>query len=224
MACPGSPCHIKPQKCCYNVQITCSKIHLKTLQMLLQKLRKKFIPAIIQSILPLVVYSLVMPAGVLIGCLLKRSTKFYKQKGSKSFSINIGYDSCWTLANDLLNPELLFMNNVHLVEKGNLTLAESIFSSIKNCNDVTCNKHKQFLTSHIMAVSFKLKNFDFPSLSFSTVSKPVSYVPASLSFANSCSFSSDVSALSLKLCLILPTSVTVLYVQVMSVIGNLFSQ
>ena len=49
-----------------------------------------------------------------------------------------------------------------------------------------------------MAVSFKLNNFDFPPLSFSTVSKPVSFVPDSLSFATACSSCSDVSALSHK--------------------------
>ena len=48
-------------------------------------------------------------------------------------------------------------------------------------------------------MSFKLNNFDFPPLSFSTVSKPVSSVPAaSLSFATACSSSSDVSAVSHK--------------------------
>ena len=46
-----------------------------------------------------------------------------------------------------------------------------------------------------MAVSFKLNHFDFPPLFSSIVSKPVSSVPALLSFANACSFSSDVSAL-----------------------------
>ena len=49
-----------------------------------------------------------------------------------------------------------------------------------------------------MAVSFKLNYFDFPRLRSSTVFKPVSSVPASLSFATACSFSSDVSALSHK--------------------------
>ena len=49
-----------------------------------------------------------------------------------------------------------------------------------------------------MAVSFKLNNFNFPPLSFSTVSKPVSSVPALLSFAVAYSVSSDVSALSHK--------------------------
>ena len=46
-----------------------------------------------------------------------------------------------------------------------------------------------------MAVSFKLKNFDFLPLPFSTSSKPASSVFVSLSFATACSSSSDVSAL-----------------------------
>ena len=60
----------------YVGQITCSKIHLKTLQMDSQKLSEHFNPTIIRSILPLVVYSVVMSANLLIGCLSKRSTKF----------------------------------------------------------------------------------------------------------------------------------------------------
>ena len=130
--------------------------------------------------------------------LIKEVNQILKAKCSKSFFIYISYDSCWTFANGSLNPDLFFSDNVHLVEKGNLKLAESIFSSIKNYNDITCNKHKQFLTSFKMAVSFKLNNFDFPPLSFSTVSKLVSSVASSLSFATACSFSSDVSALSHK--------------------------
>ena len=106
--------------------------------------------------------------------------------------------SCWTFANGSLNPDLFFSDNKHLVRKGNLKLAEAIFSSIENCNGVTCNKHKQFLISYKMAVSFKLNNFDFPSLPFSIVSKPVSSVPASLLFATACSSFSYVSALSHK--------------------------
>ena len=126
-----------------------------------------------------------MPAGVLS---IKEVSQILKANCFKSFFIYIGYDSCWTFANGSLNPDLFISDNVHLVKKGNLKLVESIFSLIKNCNDVTCNKHKQFLAFYKMAVSFKLNNSDFPPLS-STVSKPVSSVPASLSFATACSFS-----------------------------------
>ena len=76
MAGPESPYHIKPQKCLYVEQAPGSKIHLKTLHMVLWKLQKHFNPAIIQSKLPLVVYSLVMPAGLLNGCLLKGQPNF----------------------------------------------------------------------------------------------------------------------------------------------------
>ena len=49
-----------------------------------------------------------------------------------------------------------------------------------------------------MAVYFKLNNFHFPALFFSSVSKTVYSVPASLSFVTACSSSSYVSALSDK--------------------------
>ena len=49
-----------------------------------------------------------------------------------------------------------------------------------------------------MTVPFKLNNVDFLPLSFSTLSKPASSVPASLSFATACRSSSYVSALSHK--------------------------
>ena len=49
-----------------------------------------------------------------------------------------------------------------------------------------------------MDVSFKLNNSDFSPLSFFTVSKPVSFVPVSLSFATACRPSRYASALSHK--------------------------
>ena len=73
-------------------------------------------------------------------------------------------------------------------------LAESVFSSIKICSGVTFNKHKQFLISCKMTVSFKLNNFDFSPLFFPTASKPVSSDPASLSFATAFRSSNYVSA------------------------------
>ena len=119
--------------------------------------------------------------------LIKEVNHIFKAKCSKSFFIYIGYDSCWTFANGSLNPDLFFPDIVHLLEKGNLKLAESIFSSIENYNNgVTCNKHKQFLV------------FDFPPLFFSTASKLASSIPSSLSFVTACSSSSDISALSHK--------------------------
>ena len=115
--------------------------------------------------------------------LIKEVNEILNEKCSRLFFIYISYDSYWTVANGSLNPDLFFLDNVHLVEKGNLKLAESKFSSIENCNGITCNSQKKFLMSYKMAVSFKLNNSDFSPLSFSTVSKPICFVPVSLSFA-----------------------------------------
>ena len=74
-----------------------------------------------------------------------------------------------------------------------------------------------------MAVSFKSNNFDFPPVSFFTVSRPVSSVPASLSFATTCRSSSYVSARPHKsLSGLTNVSVMVLFVEVMSILENLF--
>ena len=74
-----------------------------------------------------------------------------------------------------------------------------------------------------MAVSFKSNNFDFPPVSFFTVSRPVSSVPASLSFATTCRSSSYVSARPHKsLSGLTNVSVMVLFVEVMSILVNLF--
>ena len=98
--------------------------------------------------------------------LIKEVREILKGKFSKLFFVYISYDSCCTVANGLLNPDLFFLDNVHLVEQGNLKLAESIFSSIENCNSITCNKQKQFLISYKMTVSFELNNSDFPLFLF----------------------------------------------------------
>ena len=131
----------------------------------------------------------------------KGVNEILKAKCSKSFFTTVTYISfnkCWVVANDLLNPDLFFLDNVPLVEKGNLKLAESIISSIENCNSVTCNRHKQFLISYKIAVSFKLKKCDFPPSSLSAVCKPVSSVPVLLSFATACRSSSYANAFSDK--------------------------
>ena len=74
-----------------------------------------------------------------------------------------------------------------------------------------------------MAVSFKSNNFDFPPVSFFTVSRPVASVPASLSFATTCRSSSYVSARPHKsLSGLTNVSVMVLFVEVMSILENLF--
>ena len=56
----------------------------------------------------------------------------------------------------------LILENVHLAENENLKLKESIFSLVKNFDNVGHNNHIQFNKSYKMAVSFKLNNVDFP--------------------------------------------------------------
>ena len=50
--------------------------------------------------------------------LIKEVSQILKAKCFKSFFIYIGCDSCSTFANGSLNPDLFFLENVHLVEKG----------------------------------------------------------------------------------------------------------
>ena len=129
-----------------------------------------------------------------------------------------------TSANGSLNPDLFFLENVHLVEKGNLKMVESVFNSIRNCNGVTCNKQKKFLKSSKMAVSFKLNNnFGFAPLTFSTVSKSVS--PVSLfSYHLLLHASRPVMfpPFHLNFSLIPPKSLMLLFDQVMPIQVNLF--
>ena len=54
-----------------------------------------------------------------------------KRKCSQSCFTFICPDSDWTLSNGSLDPDLFYLDNVHLVENGNLKLAASIFSLIK---------------------------------------------------------------------------------------------
>ena len=58
--------------------------------------------------------------------LIKEVNEILKAKCSKSLFTYISYESCWTVANGSLNPDIFFLDNVHLVEKGNLKLAINI--------------------------------------------------------------------------------------------------
>ena len=65
------------------------------------------------------------------------------------------HSSGWTLANSSLNADLYYSDKLHLVKKGNLKLAESIFNSIEVSNDfISRNHNNKFSKSYKMAVSF----------------------------------------------------------------------
>ena len=74
-------------------------------------------------------------------------------ESSYTFAI---HDSGWTLADGSLNADLYYSDRLHLVEKGNLNLAESIFNSTEVSKD--SNHNNKFSKSYKMTVSFKLNN------------------------------------------------------------------
>ena len=94
---------------------------------------------------------------------IKKVNQILKLKCYKSSFTFVSYDSGWTLASGSVNVDLYYSDRLHLVEKGNLKLAESIFNSTEVSNDVICRNHNnKFSKSNKMAVSFKLNNTDFP--------------------------------------------------------------
>ena len=111
----------------------------------------------------------------------------------------------WTDNNDTLDPSLFYHDKLHLIQKGNIKLSESIITATEDrnigqnthFNKMSNKKHNQFIKTYKMAASFKLNHADFPSLLNSTVCKPLSYVSSSLSFKTaSRSFSNKVRAIS----------------------------
>ena len=109
--------------------------------------------------------------------------------------------------NDTLAPSLFYHEKLHLIQKGNIKLSESIITATEDrnigqnthLNKMSNKKHNQFTKTYKMAASFKLNHADFPPLPNSTASKPVSYVSSLLSFTTvSRSFSNKVRAISFK--------------------------
>ena len=78
--------------------------------------------------------------GQYIECILKRSI-ISKNKMLLNVFTFIFPDSGWTLSNGSLDPDLFYLDIVHLVENGNLKLAESIFSLIQNIDNIKHNNH-----------------------------------------------------------------------------------
>ena len=118
---------------------------------------------------------------------IKKVNQILKLKCYESSQTFVSYDSSWTLANGSLNADLYYSDRLHLVEKGYLKFAESIFNSIEVSIDFICRNHNnKFSNWYKMAASFKLNNADFLPLPFPSASKPVSSISASLPFTNAC--------------------------------------
>ena len=100
------------------------------------------------------------------GVYIKEVNDLLKTKYSQLRFTLICPDSDCPLSNGFLDPDLFYLDNIHLVENGNLELVESVFSLIKNFDNVKYYSHIQFNKCYKMAVYFKLNNADFPLLSF----------------------------------------------------------
>ena len=79
---------------------------------------------------------------------MKEVNDILKTKFSQSCFTFICPDSDWTLSNGSLDPDLFYLDNVHFVKNGNFKLAGSIFSLIKNFDNVKHNNHIQFNKSY----------------------------------------------------------------------------
>ena len=113
----------------------------------------------------------------------------------------------WTDNNDALDPSLFYQDKLHLIQKGNIKLSESIITTTKDANigqntlfnEMRKKKHNQFMKTYKMGASFNLNHADFLPLLNSTVFKPVSSVSSSISCTTaSRSFSNKVNVLSFK--------------------------
>ena len=115
---------------------------------------------------------------------IKKINQILKLKCCESSYTFVSYGRRLTLADGSLNADLYYSDRLHLLEKGNLKLAESIFNSIEVSND--SNHNNKFSKSYKMAVSFKLNNAEFPPLPSPSTSKPVSSISPSLPFITAC--------------------------------------
>ena len=105
----------------------------------------------------------------------------------------------------MLDSLLFCQDKLHLIQKGNIKLSESVIKATEDSdigrniffNEMTNKKHNQLMKTCKM--SFKLNHADFPPLLHFTVSEPVSSVSSSLLCTTaSRSFSNKVSALPFK--------------------------
>ena len=108
-----------------------------------------------------------------INCqLIKETNNILKSSCSVNHIKFIDQDSNWIQMDGTLKPDLFYSDKLHLVEKGNLILAKSIYISVKSLfrsqNDYQLSKTFKSVTI------FSLNNTDFPIVSPLSPRKPVS--------------------------------------------------
>ena len=70
----------------------------------------------------------------------------------------------WTLHNGSLKPNLFYMDNLHLVEEGNMKLSKSIINVIKPNKNIPLESISISSKFFNHAADFKINDHDFPSL------------------------------------------------------------
>ena len=101
-----------------------------------------------------------------------KTNKILKVKRSLNKFFFIDQDTYWTQPNGCLNPDMFYLDKLHLAEKGNLVLPKSICMSIEYSHRIVTRN--EFKTLYKLATAFQLNNADFPILSSKYVRKAVS--------------------------------------------------
>ena len=70
----------------------------------------------------------------------------------------------WTLHNGSLKPNLFFMDNLHLVEKGNMKLSESIINDIKPNKNIPTESISILAKCFNHAADLNINDYDYPPL------------------------------------------------------------
>ena len=109
----------------------------------------------------------------LINCqLIKETNNILKSSYSVNHMKFIDQDASWIQMNGSLKLDLFYSDKLHLVEKGNLILAKSIYISVKSHYESQNNY--QLNKTYKSVTMFSLNNTDFPTLTPLSPCKPVS--------------------------------------------------
>ena len=94
--------------------------------------------------------------------LIKETNNILKSSCSVNHINFIDQDANWIQMNGSLKPDLFYSDKLHLVEKGNLILAKSIYISVKSHYESQNNY--QLNKTYKSVTIFSLNNTDFPTL------------------------------------------------------------
>ena len=104
--------------------------------------------------------------------LIKETNNILKSSCSVNHINFIDQDENWIQMNGFLKPDLFYSDKLHLVEKGNLILAKSIYISVRSYCESRNNY--QLIKTYKYVTIFSLNNADFPTLTRLSPRKTVS--------------------------------------------------